>query len=249
VPLSASQIFSGPVIAAGEDAFGHRRSTHSRSPGLCVPGGRGLPGFVRVPDLSVWSALRRGCVGHRRSTHSRAPRLCALEGEDLALVRVPDLQLIAAGEDAFAIAAPRTEVTGLVCPLRKRTSGLSLRPTPSLHRTQTVSSAHPIRRCADMRLPSPLHAQQSQSRVPPEGEFTCPCPRPRSSASGQHCRRDAFAIAAPRTAGHQPVCSLRERISWPLSASQIFSVWSTLPERMRLPSPLHAQQRTAAVCP
>ena len=45
------------------------------------------------------------------------------------------------------------------------------------------------------------------------------------------------------------VCPLRERISWPLSASHTFTVLSWLPLTMRLPSGLNATLMTAPVCP
>ena len=46
-----------------------------------------------------------------------------------------------------------------------------------------------------------------------------------------------------------PVCPLRVRVSWPVAASQTFTVWSSLPEARRLPSGLNATLVTVAGVP
>ena len=45
------------------------------------------------------------------------------------------------------------------------------------------------------------------------------------------------------------MCPLRVRVSWPVAASQTFTVPSTLAEAIRLPSGLNATLLTPSVCP
>src|SRR5262249_15945922 len=49
------------------------------------------------------------------------------------------------------------------------------------------------------------------------------------------------------TPPNSSVCSLSGRVPWPVPASQIFTVWSSLPEASRAPSWLKATLETSSV--